>query len=344
MASESLYQAEEATYTVAQGGAVFLRKLGFGFLGAVNMCMLLIVLMVFAATVGFVLVQLWVEEPVFVRQTLYFDYTDVHPTAIFVSEGNDQRKQIGWIPVGHTFLLSLVLLMPDSDFNSEIGVFQLTAEVISTNGDVISRSSHPCILRFRSSPIRLMQTVFLGIPILLGLSSETQQLTIQILKHKELCNLRTSFIRITLIPRAGSSSLPQLYKAEVFMKSQLPWTKQVIRNWKWTFYVWTSMYIYVMLIMILFCCFKPLVLPTSAALAGALAGPIVRDFPVETVRERRSKGREDREMSEELRRWQRSRGKRKAITFCGVSPPDASNISFRREDRSGVTKESIGDS
>lgn len=98
------------------------------------------------------------------------------------------------------------------------------------------------------------------------------------------------------------------------------------------------MYIYVMLIMILFCCFKPLVLPTSAALAGAIA----RDFPVETVRERRSKGREDREMSEELRRWQRSRGKRKAITFCGVSPPEASNISFRREDRSGV--ESIGDS
>lgn len=114
----------------------------------------------------------------------------------------------------------------------------------------------------------------------------------------------------------------------------------MIRNWKWTFYVWTTIYIYVMLIMILFCCFKPLVLPTSAALPD----PNARDFPVEVVRERRGKRREDREISEELRRWQRSRGKRKAITFCGVSPPEASSITFRREDRSGVTEEGIGDS
>ncbi|KAK2999653.1 hypothetical protein RJ639_023422 [Escallonia herrerae] len=32
----------------------------------------------------------------------------------------------------------------------------LTAELVSTNGNVIARSSHPCILHFRSLPVRLM--------------------------------------------------------------------------------------------------------------------------------------------------------------------------------------------
>jgi seipin len=62
---------------------------------------------------------------------LHFDYTDAHPTAVFsfnggvdVSGGYIKKKHIR-VPVGHAFSVSLSLLMPESDFNRELGVFQV---------------------------------------------------------------------------------------------------------------------------------------------------------------------------------------------------------------------------
>ena len=95
------------------------------------MCVVLILVLILATVIGAGLVHLWVEEPVFVKENLHFDYTDAHPTAVFsfdsgVSgvEGHTKKKKIA-VPVGHTFHVSLVLVMPESDFNRELGVFQV---------------------------------------------------------------------------------------------------------------------------------------------------------------------------------------------------------------------------
>ncbi|KAH7571428.1 hypothetical protein JRO89_XS04G0049400 [Xanthoceras sorbifolium] len=69
----------------------------------------------------------------------------------------------------------------------------------------------------------------MGIPLLLGVSDETQKLTIKILRHKE-GNRRTEAIRVILSSRAGSSRLPQLYEAEIILNSRLPWTKEFIER------------------------------------------------------------------------------------------------------------------
>ncbi|KAF3452464.1 hypothetical protein FNV43_RR02897 [Rhamnella rubrinervis] len=366
MVSESYHRAEEVANTVEStvqkvpssiihGCFLLLKKLGFGFLGAAYVCMVLIAVFIMAVAVGVALVQLWVEEPVSVRERLYFDYTHPHPDALFsfgvIGEGQSSKRirQMG-IPVGQTISVSLALLMPESGFNRDIGVFQLSAEIISVNGDVISKSSHPCILRYRSPPVRLARTALISIPLLLGITDETQRITIQILKHKEGFP-RTSAIRVILIPRAGTSFLPQLYEAEILINSKLPWTKGLIYSWKWTFYVWSSINIYFVILIFLILCCKPLFFPMMTPYFSDQTETF-QEMAIEPPREPETRVEEvdEEEIAELLRKWRQSRSKRKAIYLHQQMAPEtvgssASTISISREETSTAgAEEDFGDS
>lgn len=225
-------------------------------------------------------------------------------------------------------------------------VLQLTAELLSVNGNVIAKSSQPCMLRFRSSPIRLARTVMMGLPLVLGISAETQKINVEILRHKEL-NQRTNAIRLTLHPRAGTSSLPQLYEAEIVLNSHLPWTKELIRNWKWTFYVWVSLYVYILLLMLLLCCFRPLIfLVTPESFSDQRVSEGVTSEELKELQDGELLGDES-DVSELLRKLRVSRNKRKTIlTYGGVGVEEivgssASSISMSatREDATSTAVE-----
>ncbi|XP_055834215.1 seipin-1 [Solanum dulcamara] len=310
------------------GVTLLLKKFGVGILGAAYVCMVLITLLIVSGILGFGLVGMWMEEPVVLRQQLYFDYADVNPKAVF-SFGGDYNN-IG-VPVGHTMYVSLFLLMPESDFNRDIGVFQVVAEALSKEGLVMARSSHPCMLRFRSLPIRLMREFIMSVPLVLGLTAETQTIIVPMLKHKEGLP-RTEAIRVTMIPRAGTLALPQLYQSQIILKSQPPWYKNLVYKWKWTFSVWTSMYMYATLLVVLLNWCRPLMFPVFST--SFMTIPDV-NLTVEAPEEPREKAREERYVSESVRKWRQSRRKRKAMLQQSVSPElddSASSISITRED------------
>ncbi|CAL5192799.1 unnamed protein product [Lathyrus oleraceus] len=354
--SESYHHDQEtkdnAPSQIAYGSIVLLKKLGLCFLSAAYVCMVLFLVLILAFVVGVGLVRFWVEEPLIVHESLHFDYTETNPSAVFsfsgevsAAGGYIKTKHIR-VPVGHTFSVSLSLLMPESDFNRELGVFQLTAELLSVNGNVIAKSSQPCMLRFRSSPIRLARTVMMGLPLVLGISAETQKINVEILRHKEL-NQRTNAIRLTLHPRAGTSSLPQLYEAEIVLNSHLPWTKELIRNWKWTFYVWVSLYVYILLLMLLLCCFRPLIfLVTPESFSDQRVSDGVTSEELKELQDGELLGDES-DVSELLRKLRVSRNKRKTIlTYGGVGVEEivgssASSISMSatREDATSTAVE-----
>ncbi|XP_057801833.1 seipin-1 [Salvia miltiorrhiza] len=275
-------------------GASLLGRMATGVAAAAYVLMALMVAMVAAAVVGVGLVRWWAEEPLYVKESVQFDYSDAHPTAL-LTFGNGPA-----VPPGHTVYVSLSLLMPDSDYNRDVGIFQLSAELISGQGNVIARSSHPSMLRFRSWPIRYARTFLMGVPLVLGMTSETQRVTFPVLKHKEAAYPRTEDIRLTLIPRAGTSSLPQFYDAEVVVHSRPPWLKEVVHRWRLTFCVWTSLYVFVILVVFLVLLLKPLIFPVTVAKRG------------EEEESREAAAMEKREVSESLERWQTRRSKRKA--------------------------------
>ncbi|KAF6144045.1 hypothetical protein GIB67_037718 [Kingdonia uniflora] len=207
---------------------------------------------------------------------------------------------------------------------------QVTAEVISTSGSIIERSSQPCMLRFRSRPVRLMHTFVKGIPLLLGISGETQTNTIAILKHKE-GNPGTDAIRLKLQPRAGTLAVPELYAAEIVLNSQLPWRKELVHNWKYTFYVWMSLYVYFVLLVIIVSCCKPLFFPTM---------PMVRsqtDMSMEVVKDPETRVHEGRDLHE-LRKWQPQYRRRKRLElfpregFFDTVGSSASSVTVTREE------------
>lgn len=196
----------------------------------------------------------------------------------------------------------------------------MSAEILSNNGNVIAKSSQPCMLRFSSLPVRLIRTFLMGIPLLLGISDETQKITIKILKHKEW-NERTGAIRVTLSPRAGTSTPPQLYEAEILLNSHLPWSKQLVHDWKWTFYVWTSTYIYILLLIILISCCKQVLFPlTVDTFRDQEPDSVETNLTPEEVRKPQRWTRYEKEIPESLRRWQLRRRKRKAIYLHEVVP------------------------
>ncbi|KAK1294010.1 hypothetical protein QJS10_CPA16g00609 [Acorus calamus] len=234
-------------------GALVLRKFGFGILGAVYVGIALFSVMLVSALVGGWIVGFSVEEPVVLRRNLHFDYTEAHPSAVVLFGVGAEPA----IPVGQTFHVSVVLVLPESLFNRQMGVFQVTAEGISIGGDIIIKSSQPCMLRYRSLPIRLMQTFVMSIPLLTGVVSETQRITIKVLDYKETSQ-RTGAIKLRIRPRSGTLDLPHLYGAEMVMHSQLPWKKELVYNWKWTIFVWATLYVYITLLILLVFCFKQL--------------------------------------------------------------------------------------
>ncbi|KAL7148820.1 hypothetical protein ABFS83_06G205000 [Erythranthe nasuta] len=313
-----------------QPAARLLGRIAMGLLAAAYVCVLLMVVMVVAAVLGFGLVGAWAEEPIYVRQSLQFDYTNPHPTSLFSFDPYNYNYQ-GGVPVGHTLYVSLLLLMPESDYNRDLGIFQLSAELLSVGGELVAKSSHPCMLRFRSWPVRLTRTFLMGVPLLLGMTTETQTITFPILKHKETSYPRTADVRITLIPRAGTSSLPQFYDAQVLIRSRPPWTKEFVYKWKWTFSVWTTMQIFIFLVIILVFFLKPLIFPVMAFPFGKLEQDDDSSSAVELVadsdQEAMGTRRDEREVSESLRRWQRSRSRRKAALLHGVVPLETSGAS-----------------
>lgn len=105
------------------GVALLLKKFGAGILGAAYVAIVLISLLMVSGILGFGFVRMWMEEPVILREPLYFDYADGNPKAVF-SFGGGYDNDAG-VPLGHTMYVSLFLLMPESDFNRDIGVFQV---------------------------------------------------------------------------------------------------------------------------------------------------------------------------------------------------------------------------
>ncbi|CAA0832690.1 Putative adipose-regulatory protein (Seipin [Striga hermonthica] len=298
-------------------GSRLLGRIVAGLMAAVYVCVVLMSALAVVVVLGVGLVRAWAEGPIYTRVGLQFDYSEAHPMAVV---------RLGpTAPVGHTYHVSLLLLMPESDYNRDLGIFQLSAELVSAQGDIIAKSSLSCMLRFRSWPIRLTRTFLMGLPIILGITTETQTITFPILKHKESSSHpRTEYIRITMIPRAWIRSLPQFYDAEVLVRSQPPWSKEFVHWWKLTFCVWTTMYVFViLLVMVLVSLLKPLIFPVIVVTSRDLISSDEREY---------------------VNRWQEhSRSKRKVAINVLHAPATSISVSHGMdfEEGSGDSSELI---
>jgi seipin len=107
-----------------------------------------------------------------------------------------------------------------------------------------------------------------------------------------------------------------------------------------------DIYIYITMLIIILSCCRPLVFPITAVDPSYCPDSAETEYTGES-KEARAEGRDEKGISEVLRRWQQRRRKRKAIILHGemVDSTECSSASITREDTSmAVDEQDIVDS
>ncbi|XP_009109636.2 seipin-2 isoform X2 [Brassica rapa] len=143
-------------------------KCGWGLFYAVYVGAVLFGLLLLSLMLGGFMINRVADKPFVLKEVLNFDYTKNSPEA-FVSitscdgsckESNEMLKIRGVraIPRDHKLEITLSMTVPESEYNKNLGMFQVRVDFLSADGQTLNSIRRPCMLRFRSEPIRLVQT------------------------------------------------------------------------------------------------------------------------------------------------------------------------------------------
>ncbi|ERN09364.1 hypothetical protein AMTR_s00162p00077040 [Amborella trichopoda] len=259
--------------------AKLVKRIGWGCFWSSYVGSILILLFLMAFFMGGIVMQNIVEKPIQMTETLNFDYTMSSPVAISPIKSccvsapyekyREKLKPVKCtgqrlIPANHKLQLTISLTLPESDYNRKLGVFQVAAEFISKDGTVISRSSQPCMLRFKSPMIHNAKIILNSASLIAGYAMESQTLQLKMEGFTEGYN-PTACIRVTLEQRAGyehGAGIPEIYAADMLLESELPLLKRIISSWKITIFIWVSTGIFVMQVLAILVCCRHLIFPS----------------------------------------------------------------------------------
>ncbi|KAK6132468.1 hypothetical protein DH2020_033768 [Rehmannia glutinosa] len=246
---------------------------------AVFVFFVLVGLLVSGFAIGGVVMRNLVEESVLKTEILNFDYTKTSPVAVVpISSslvngvinskyqtvfGSDNHQGQRAIPYNHKLKVTVSLTLPESEYNRKLGVFQVRVETLSANGNPILGSSYPTMLRFKSQPIRVVETLFNSVPLITGLKSEVQNLKIVMGDFNEGYE-PTSFFKVILEQRAefqAGSGVPEIYAASLEISSELPKLKRVLWSWRRTIFVWISFGVFMAEITVFLILFRAVIFP-----------------------------------------------------------------------------------
>ncbi|KAI3466029.1 hypothetical protein Pfo_022692 [Paulownia fortunei] len=258
-------------------------RFGRAFFCAVYVFFVLVGLLVSGFAIGGIIMKNLVEESIHTTETLNFDYTKTSPVAVVpiassLVNGVPSKSQMSGsenlgpraIPYNHKLQVTVLLTLPESEYNRKLGIFQVRVESLSANGQVILGSSYPTMLRFKSQPIRVAETLFNSVPLITGLKSEVQNLKIVMGEFTERYE-QTACFKVILEQRAefqAGSGVPEIYAASLEIASELPQLKRVLWSWRRTVFVWISFALFMveMMVFLLFC--RPVILPGGRSKAG----------------------------------------------------------------------------
>ncbi|KAH7545034.1 hypothetical protein FEM48_Zijuj01G0050600 [Ziziphus jujuba var. spinosa] len=255
-------------------------RCGWGLLWSFYVCFILCGLLVFSLVVSGITMRYLVEEPIQMKEILNFDYTKHSPVAYVPlisragagcgmdgKEQNEVGRSLAFrvIPPSHKLQVAVSLTLPESQYNRNLGIFQVRVDLLSANGKTLASSSNPCILQFKSEPIRLLLTFLKVAPLVAGYVSESQTLKVKIRGFTE-GDVPTACLRVTMEQRAEyqpGAGIPEIYEAFLVLESELPLFKRILWYWKKTIFVWISMTSFMMELLFALVCCRPIIIPRA---------------------------------------------------------------------------------
>ncbi|GAB2299013.1 hypothetical protein Dimus_033088 [Dionaea muscipula] len=270
-------------------------RCGWGLFWSAYVCVVLVGLLVSGFVVGGLMMRPVLEEPFRLKQALNFDYTQSSPVAFVPIMGcpamacvNCVVKAVGGnvgamrvIHPNHKLQATIEMSLPESDYNRNLGMFQVRMEFLGTNGKALASSSHSCMLQFRSDPIRMLLMFFKVIPLVAGYVSESQTLKLTFNGFTEDV-VPTACLKITIEQRAefgtGGAGIPQVYDAFLLVQSELPFLKRILWQWRRSIHVWLSMMVFTVELLFALVCCRPLVIPRVRPQGAAAAAPAAAGY------------------------------------------------------------------
>ncbi|KAJ0230316.1 Seipin-2 [Hirschfeldia incana] len=267
-------------------------KFGWGLFRAFYVGVVLFGLLVSAFVLGGFVINRVADKPFVIKEVLSFDYTKNSPEAFVpitscaggvacggsCEESNEVLKIKGLrgIPRDHKLEITLSLTLPESYYNKNLGMFQVRVDFLSADGQTLDTIRRPCMLRFRSEPIRLVQTFFKVVPLVTGYVSEIQTLTLKLKGFAEK-DTPTACLKVMIEQRAEfrpGAGIPELYDASLSLESDLPFFKRVVWKWRRTLFVWISMSLFFtkLLFALVFC--RSLIIPRTRLREVPASNPI----------------------------------------------------------------------
>ncbi|PRQ29267.1 putative Seipin family protein [Rosa chinensis] len=261
-------------------------RFGWGLVWAFYVGFLLCGLLVSSLVFSGVFMRYIVVEPLQMKEMLNFDYTKHSPVAYVpvvlcagVGCGVDCKEKVrdggifGYrvIPPGHKLAASVKFVLPESEYNRNLGIFQVRVQFLSAEGKTLASLSHPCMLYFKSEPIRLLLTFIKMAPLISGYISESQTLNLKFRGFVE-GDSPTACLKVTIEQRAEynpGAGIPEIYDASMTLESELPLFKRIIWNWRRTLFVWMSMMMFMMEMLFTLVCCRPLVIPRARPRAAS---------------------------------------------------------------------------
>lgn len=140
---------------------------------------------------------------------------------------------------------------------------KVRVDFLTANGKVLVSSRRPCMLQFKSNPIRLFSTFLKAAPLVTGYTSESQKLKVDLKGFSEGF-IPTACLRVIIEQRAEfrpGAGIPEIYAASLILGSELPFLKRMLWYWKTTLFVWVSMTLFTMEFLFALLCCKPLIIP-----------------------------------------------------------------------------------
>ncbi|KAI5570909.1 hypothetical protein POPTR_011G072200v4 [Populus trichocarpa] len=260
-----------------------LMQFGWGLFWSCYVCVILCGLLVFSVMLSGVLMRYLVEEPIKIRQDLIFDYTKDNPVAYVPIQscggvacceeniGDFKSLNTRVIPPNHKLQVSVLLTMPESEYNRNLGVFQIRADFLSADGKTLASKSHPSILKFKSEPIRFLLTFLKAAPLVAGYISESQTLALKIKGFTER-DVPTSCLKVIIGHRAEyrpGAGIPEIYDASIVLESELPLLKRIIWYWKKTIFIWICMVLFMMELLFALICCRSVIIPRAMLRDGS---------------------------------------------------------------------------
>nr|XP_043621977.1 seipin-2-like [Erigeron canadensis] len=233
------------------------------------------------------MVTKWVvEEPLQVTEQLTFDYTRDTPMAFVpivscsesLSLEHGKVSNVGKffepqvVPFGHELQATVFLTLPESDYNRNLGIFQVRVDFLSDAGKLLASIRQPCMLQFKSQTIHLLSTFLKLASLLTGYSSETQTLDIRFSGYSEK-DVHTSCTRVVIEQRAEfarGGGVPEIYSASLKLESQLPFLKRMMWYSKGLIYTWIAFMIFMMELLLTLLCCIPIIFPRVRHMGSSL--------------------------------------------------------------------------